>query len=346
MDDLEPQTTVVTEDTPPDPAYLMKLATGYWASAALLAANQLGVFKAVSEGIDSAEAIAESVGANPRAVEMLLDACGGLNLLVKQGSRYLTPPAAAAFLTPASPAYLGVGLQWAWEQFPAWSRLAESVRKGEPAVDPRAHLGKDPQETRDFVMAMHERGIGIARGVVEFLELDPDAVKLLDVGGGGGTYATLLAKKYPELQVTVLDLPGITEVANEIIAAAGMNERVQALPGDATEAKYGDSYYDTVLFSGVLHQMAPPTILRMLRGAHQALVEGGRVLVSDIMVDATKTQPAFAALFSLQMLLTSHDGATFAAEECRLWLEEAGFHKIEIRRLPEPLPYTVVTGEK
>src|SRR5687767_8923439 len=241
------QTTVVTVDTPPDPGFLMKLATGYWSSAVLLAANELGVFGALAEAADSAESVAARTGANPAAMERLLDACCGLNLLVKQADRYMVPPSAAAFLTPGRPGYLGNGLRWAWEQFPAWATLTESVRSGEPAVDPRQHLGEDPEQTRDFVMAMHERAVGLARGVVEYLDLDSEAEHLLDVGGGAGTYATLLAQKYPDLRMTVLDLPGITAVASDLIAQAGVSDRVQLLPGDATGADYGESYYDGVL---------------------------------------------------------------------------------------------------
>ena len=114
----------------------------------------------------------------------------------------------------------------------------------------------------------------------------------------------------------------------------------------ATLAEYGDSYYDAVLFSGVLHQMSAETIRRMLAGAYRALIPVGQVFVSDIMVDATRTQPSFSALFSLQMLLTSNGGGTFAAEECQQWLMDAGFRDVEIHRLPEPLPYTILSGHR
>src|SRR5204863_5363844 len=127
---------------------------------------------------------------------------------------------------------------------------------------------------------------------------------------------------------------------------AGMSDRIHLLPGDATQADYGDSYYDAALFSGVLHQMDADTIRRMLAGAYRALIPGGQVFVSDIMVDATKTQPSFSALFSLQMLLTSDGGGTFAAEECLQWLGFAGFRDVQIHRLPEPLPYTILQGTK
>jgi cyclopropane fatty-acyl-phospholipid synthase-like methyltransferase len=156
----------------------------------------------------------------------------------------------------------------------------------------------------------------------------------------------LLARQYPELRVTVLDLPGVVAVAEELIAEQGLSDRVDTRAGDASFGDYGQDRYDAVLFSGVLHQMSPATVARMLKAAHRALKVGGRVVISDIMADATKTQPVFAALFSLQMLLASREGAVFAAESCATWLESAGFEDVRIQRLPPPLPYTVLDARK
>jgi len=329
----------------PDPTPIFQLATGYWASAALLAANELGLFSALAEGAQTARAVAEALGSDPRATEMLLNACGGLNLVVKEGDAYSLSPASAAFLVPGRPGYLGSALRWSQEQYAVWGKLAGAVRSGHPAVDPQQHLGGDPEQTRRFVLAMRERAQGVARGVIPYLNLE-DSRTLLDVGGGPGTYAVFLAQKYPDLHATILDLPEIAAIARELIAQAGLADRVAVQAGDATQADYGEAQYDAALFSGVLHQMSAPTIQRMLAGAHRALRAGGRVLVSDIMADAGKTQPVFAALFSLQMLLTSQEGVVFSAEECAVWLEAAGLADIRIQRLPPPLPYTVVTARK
>src|SRR5437016_5192252 len=97
MDEAVPgsQTTVVTLDTPPDPTFLMQLATGYWASAALLAANELGVFSALVDSPLNAAAVARRCSLDARATTMLLDALCGLNLVVKQGDRYILAPVAA-----------------------------------------------------------------------------------------------------------------------------------------------------------------------------------------------------------------------------------------------------------
>src|SRR5262249_21828818 len=153
--------------------------------------------------------------------------------------------------------------------------------------------GEDPEQTRAFVLAMHTRALGMARGVLHFLDFS-QVETLLDVGGGPGTYAVLLTQKYPNLNVTVLDLPAVAAIADELIAEVGLSDRVQTRPGNAITDDYGTAAYDAVLFSGVLHQMSPETIQQMLAKARAALQPNGKVVISDIMLDATKTQPAFA----------------------------------------------------
>jgi SAM-dependent methyltransferase len=325
-----------------DPGALYQIATGYWTSTVLLGANELGVFGAVAGGAQTAEEVASALRLDRRATAMLLDACAGLGLLAKQESGYRLGPL-AEYLVPGRPGSLGRALHWLWEQYAHWGRLADAVRSGVPVIRPELHLGADPDQTRAFVLAMHDRAVGIARGVVPFLDLS-GCRSLLDVGGGPGTYAALLAEAYPELAVTVLDLPGVCAVARELLDGTPAAARIELQAGDARRGEYGSDRYDAVLFSGVLHQMAPAVIQRMLAAAYGALRPGGRTLICDLMLDASRTRPVFSALFSLQMLLTSQEGAAFPVDDCRGWLLAAGFAKAEVVRLPPP--YTLIRAEK
>src|SRR5262249_21806431 len=157
--------------------------------------------------------------------------------------------------------------------------------------------------------------------------------------------ATLLAEKYPALQVTILDLPGVCAVARDLLDGSPVGTRIELQPGDATRGEYGRDNYDAVLFSGVLHQMAPDTIRRMLTASQVALRPGARPLVCALMLDATRTRPVFSALFSLQMLLTSQSGTVFSVDECQTWLRDASFASVEVVRLPPPLQYTLLRAE-
>ena len=367
----------------PNPAAIMQLATGYWNSATLLAANEMNLFGILADAPLSAAQVSERLQTPLRSTQMLLDACVGLMLLQKTADvaeapvlekhskeqqkslvepekseeqavpetaassacKYANAPAAAAFLVPGRPGYLGDAIRWGADQYAAWGELTRSVRENAPAVAPTLHLGDDPAQTRRFVLGMHNRALGIARGVMHFLPFD-GVTHLLDVGGGPGTYAMLLAQKYPMLQVTVLDLPGVVTVAQELIAHADLSHRVTTLAGSALDTDYGMESRDGILFSGVLHQMTPATIVHLFAKAYRALRPGGIIVISDVMLDASKTQPVFATLFSLQMLLTSEAGAVFSDEEGLTWLERAGFMERRSQTLPPPLPYKILTARK
>lgn len=329
----------------PDPSGLMRWMTAYWESAALFAAHRLGAFRALAEEACSAEQLAARLHLDVRGTRMLLEACSAMGLAAREREVYSLTPVATAYLVPGSAAYLGGGLEWAAAQWANWSQIDEAVRSGEPVERPEAHLGEDEEQTRRFVLAMHARALGVARGVVPHLGLDGCAA-VLDVGAGSGAYAGLLAERNPQMRVAALDLPGILRHTRELIAEAGLADRVECLAGDAEEGQYGAAAFDGVLFSGVLHQFPAESIARMLRGAHRALIPGGRLAVSDVMRDAEGGSTEFAALFSLQMLLTTAEGEVFTAAECVEWLQETGFVEVRSSVLPPPLPYTVITAHK
>lgn len=332
-----------------NPARIIQLATGYWDSATLLAANELEIFGALADAPQTAGQIAATKTLDVRAAAMLLDACAGLGLLTKNLTSaeptYANTPESGAFLVPGRPGYLGGAIAWGADQYQAWGGLAQSVREGKPSVAPELHLGGNPDETRRFVLGMRDRAMGVARPLIQFLDFE-GAENLLDVGGGPGTYAVLLAQKYPKLNAVVLDLPPIVAIAAELIAEAGMAERVKVRPGNAVTNDYGAAEFDAVLFSGVLHQMSPATIQALFAKAKRALKPGGKIVVSDVMLNEDKTRPAFAALFSLQMLLASAEGAVFSSAECSAWLEAAGLTDAIARPLPPPLPYIIVEAKR
>ena len=329
--------------SPPDPAAVLQLTTAYWASLVLLSANRLGVFAALAEEPRSATATAAACGADPRSMEMLLNACVGQGLLAKRDGVFSNTPAVESLLVPGRPAYLGDGLEYALDLVPVWGQLARAVREGGPALPPEAILGDDPEKTRHFVLAMHNRAKGVARSLAAALDLSGRR-RLLDVGGGPGTYSVLLVGQTPGLEATVLDLPAVVEIAAELIAEAGCADRVDTLAGDykQTELPPGN---DVVLMSGMMHRETADQCRRLLRRAFEALSPSGLVVVSDVFfASEDKTTPPFAGLFALNMMLTSADGSAHSLPEMQRWMTAAGFTGLEVRPLPPPLPHSMVLG--
>lgn len=326
-----------------DPTPLTELATSYWRSATLLAANRLGVFQAIGERACTAGDVARECEADTDATEMLLRAVAALGLLTKSGGRYTNTPLTREYLVPGRRTYLGDAFKYLDGIYPAWGGLAEAVRNGGPAMDPRAQLGGDEEQTRSFVRGMHNRALAIAPQVVEKVDLSGKR-RLLDVGGGPGTYSLLLCKRYPELTAEVIDLPPVTRIAAEIVQEWGMEERVLLRPGDYLVDDFGNGY-DAVLLSGMLHRETPEVCRRLIQRAADSLSAGGTCVTVDVFLNEQKDGPEFAALFALNMMLTSDCGSAHSWAEVSDWLRGAGLGDIAIEHLPPPSPHTIVSGQ-
>jgi ubiquinone/menaquinone biosynthesis C-methylase UbiE len=327
-----------------DPSPITELATAYWRSMTLLAANRLGIFKHLALDSLSADELGERCGAPPRSLGLLLNGLVGLGLLELNDGRYRNGSAARTFLVPGGPAYLGEAIRYAEDLYPVWGRLADSVLENRPATTPESLLGADPEKTRNFVLGMHNRALGIARSLAASLDLSGRR-HLLDVGGGPGTYAAILVEETAGLRATVLDLEPVTRICRELLAESEARDRIEVLPGDYHEIAFPPA--DVVLMSGILHRETESSARALLAKAFEALSPGGAVVVADVhFADDRKVSPPFTALFALNMLLTSAHGSAHAETEISRWLADAGFRGIEVKPLPPPMPHSIVSGTK
>jgi hypothetical protein len=327
-----------------DPSPITDLATAYWRSMALLAANRLGIFRHLAFESLTADELGERCGAHPRSLGLLLNGLVGLGLLEENEAHYRNGPAARTFLVPGGPAYLGEAIRYAEDLYPLWGRLADSVLENRPATAPESLLGADPEKTRHFVLGMHNRALGIARSLAASLDLSGRR-HLLDVGGGPGTYAAILVEKTPGLRATVLDLEPVTRICRELLAGVEAGDRIEVLPGDYHQTAFPPA--DVVLMSGILHRETEASARALLGKAFEALSPGGRIVVADVhFADDRKVSPPFTALFALNMLLTSAHGSAHAETEVSRWLADAGFRGVEAKPLPPPMPHSIVSGSK
>lgn len=329
----------------PNPGLLMQVALAHRASAVLFAATELDLFSAMAAGPATAEALAAKVGAKPAPTRFLLDACATTGLVERDGDHFKNSPTSAAFLVRDTPAYIGDGLKYAEDLYPAWGSLAELARTGLPPFEPETILGDDPEKTRAFVLAMHERAKGIGAVLPHGADLT-GRKHLIDVGGGPGTYSVGLVRQTPGLRSTVLDRPGVLAVTKELVAEQGFSDRIDLRPADYLTDEFGNGY-DVALLSGMMHRETPDDCQMLLRKAFAALDPGGLVIISDVFFDDdSKQSPPFATFFALNMMLTAVHGTCHARTEMARWMEGAGFTAVEIKPLPAPNPHTLLFGHK
>lgn len=312
----------------------LQVAEGFLGAHVMFALNELDVFDRLAGGPRSADELAAEVGAKAEPLTRLLNGGVALGLLALDDGRYSNSELAAAVLVSGTEGHLRDWMRWLARLAGRFPGLAASARTGEPVDDPSLHLGGDPAFTRDFILGMHDYARLRGSEVVRHLDLS-GARRLIDVGGGPGTYAMLFAEAWPELEVTVFDLPDVVRIAGANVRGAGLEGRILTVAGSYVEDDLGEGF-DVAFLSDVLHQEEPEAAVSLLRKVHAALRPGGRIVVQGMYLNEDRVSPRWPALVSLILLVMYGTARVYTVGETMGMLEEAGF------REPEHVPMSLL----
>jgi SAM-dependent methyltransferase len=297
---------------------LAGIASGFEQSIALLTAVKLGIFSALSGGAKTTGELCEELKLAEREAGLLLQAVGGLDLLARDGEeRWSLHGLADEFLRDGAEFYMGDILAHNHSMMQRWARMDEVVASGETL--PRKGGGRSQQELRDFILGMQNISKQSARELADGLDLR-GVERILDVGGGPGTYLYELLRRRPDASGAVLDLPEVIEIAAEQREAEGMEDRAELMEGDMFETDLGGPY-DLILLSNIIHSHPLERIRELLGRCAAALAGGGRLVVKDFLLDESGMRPAKAALFSLNMMI-GNPGRSYRREEIETVMRE------------------------
>ncbi len=315
------------------------LASAHAEARALQTALKLNMFETLAAGALSADALARSIGTEPRATGLLANALAALGILDKSEERYGLSPDARRYLLESSGEYLGGMILFDEGLWDVWGRLEHSIRSGQPARTPDM-FQRHPEETRRFIGAMDSlvRARGDAEWLAENLDLKGVGA-MADLGGGPGTYLAAILRRHPSIRATVWDLPATLEAAREILAARepDLVGRIGLMNVDYLTADLPGPV-DAILMSNIIHSENEETNTLLMKKCFAALAPGGMLVVKDHVMNEALTEPAAGAVFALYLLLTTR-GRDYSFGEISHWLRAAGFDEISERRLPDP-PFT------
>jgi SAM-dependent methyltransferase len=307
-------------DTSDFRAKLDAIASGFQRTAVLATALRADVFSRL-QAPRPADAVARDLGWDPRGTRMLLDGLVALELVEKREGDYVNTPEGASTLIPGAPEDQTHILRHKTGSWDAWGRLEEAVRTGEAV--PKQGPDRSPEELRAFICGMADIARFSAEAVVEAVDAS-HCRRLLDVGGGPGSYSIAFLRRYPELRATVFDLPDVLPIAGEEAEKAGVADRLALQEGDLATDPLGTGY-DLVLVSNIIHSWGPEMCRALVVKCHEALAPGGRLVIKDFIVDPGRTGPPFSLMFALHMLVHTGEGDTYTLDDVRAWTEAAGF---------------------
>ncbi len=323
------------------PADLLHLSGSYWSACALHAGVKLDIFTQLAERELNAAELALLLKSDPRGLAMLLNALTSLGLLSKRAEIYSATPFAAKHLARTSQLYLGHIIQHHHHLMAGWTHLDEAVVSGQPFHE-RISRADDETTRESFEMGMFNLAMQLAPLIVPNVNL-AGRRRLLDLGGGPGTYAINFCRQYPDLSAVVYDLPSTRPFAEATIARFDLTDRIDFEEGDFI-AEDIEGRFDVAWLSHILHGEGPDGCAILLKRAVSALEPGGLILVQEFILDDTMDGPLFPALFSLNMLLGTTSGQAYSQGELMEMLEAAGARNLTRLSLDLPNGAGVISG--
>lgn len=305
---------------------LHETCRAYWGSAVLAAAVRVGLFEAVGRAARTAREVADALGLDARATEIVLLALAGEGWLTLDRDRFqIAPDYAPCLLSDGADPQVNI-LRHIAGMMPRWAQLPQILQTGAPP--PRATSPDAEESLRDFICGMADISRHTSVEVAEKVDLS-GCLRMLDLGGGPGTAAIAFAERNLQLSCVVFDLEGPVAIAQEQIRRAGLADRIETRVADYEQDDFGRDF-DLVYVSNIIHSAAPPTVATIVRKAHDALAPGGRIMVKDFFLDDDRTSPRSAALFSVNMLVNTDAGRSYTLTETRQMLADADFGDLQV----------------
>ncbi len=338
--------TIALGDVKPGP--IRAVAAVALGSKALLTAVELGVFTTLASGPLTGEALMATLGLQPRGTIDFLDALVSLGMLKRSGEEYANTPATDVFLDRSKPSYIGGMLEMANARlYPFWGSLTEALRTGHPQNEAKvgenffAALYQDPDRLKQFLHAMTGISMGAALAIAERFPWAQHHT-VIDIGAAEGCVPVQVALRHPHLTGGGFDLAPVAPVFEEYVASVGLADRLRFHPGDFFVDPLPPA--DVLVMGHILHDWSPDEKLMLLRKAHQALPEGGALIVYESLIDDDRRTNTFGMLMSVNMLIETQEGFDYTGADCRSWMADVGFRDSYV----EPLvgPDSMVVGIK
>jgi SAM-dependent methyltransferase len=324
-----------------NPDKIREIAYNFRASRILLTAYELGIFTIIGDHRRTSSEISRALKTDRRATDRLLNALVPIGFCIKEKGKFRNSTSVSRFLVRGKPEYLA-GLMHTVHLWDNWSTLTTAVTKG-TSVAPRGRTSRGSADwLESFIAAMHDRAKHQAPAAVSGIDLT-GVERVLDVGGGPGTFAMAFVNAQSGMRATVFDLPNVVPLTRRYLRESGLASRIDTIAGDYLVDALPKGY-DIVFLSAIIHSNSPAENKRLFRNCVSALRTNGRVVVQDWIMDEERTNPVQGVFFAINMLVGTRAGDTFTEAEVTGWMKSAGLS--HITRLDTASGTTQIIGRK
>jgi demethylspheroidene O-methyltransferase len=165
--------------------------------------------------------------------------------------------------------------------------------------------------------------------------------RLLDVGGGDGSFLIAVGQRVPRLELCLFELPAVAGMARDKFAAHGLSNRASVSEGNFLKDPLPKGS-DVVSLIRVLHDHDDDAVLSLLARAREMLPSDGVLVIGEPMAKASGAD-AINAYFKLYLYaMGSGRPRSFAA--LRKLLNQSGFGDVRRRATRIPMIAGVIVA--
>jgi putative methyltransferase (TIGR04325 family) len=316
---------------------ILELLDGYFVSAALGAAMELGVFWLLADKPLPASGVAESLSIPLNRCHTWLQLLCRLGLLEEGIEGYVPSLLARETILNAQSQHF-----WAFHarEDRRASRsvrdLALTIRKPTPVweavnltpPDEYRRIREDARYAADFTRMLYEIHMPLAEELANLIDLR-GVKRVLDLGGGSGVVSFALFRKQPDLASVVVDVETVCQAGREIASENGV-ERIAYLAADILQDDL-PSGFDLVLLCDV--GSFSDLLFRKIR---DVLKLNGRLVVVDKFA-LTSTNPAPSRLSGAFLSSLDHPEPSIhftTVEMVQARIQEAGYRDVSTTSVP------------
>ncbi|MFG1949430.1 methyltransferase [Nonomuraea sp. NPDC048826] len=295
--------------------------------AALLTMAELGLADELAHGPLGAADLAGRCEADPDALRRVLRELAAMGLVRRTGDDRYDLTERGTPLRSDVPGSLRSSIQMLGEEslWYAMGNLPATVRAGSSALTARYgllydHLAANPETSRLFGEYMATRAIPFIEGLVKGYDFR-GVHSLVDVGGGRGHVLAAVLEANPEMRGVLLDREHVIEQARAALAAEGLTDRCELVPGDFFRSV--PAGHDAYLLGSVLHNWDDDDAVTILRNVREAMDPAGRVLVLEVVLPEDDA-PHLGKDLDMRMLAVFDGGTERSGSEYGALLSRAG----------------------
>jgi hypothetical protein len=325
-----------------NPGTLLEMSGYYWKTCTLHTSVKLDIFTIIGSKALSCDKINETLKVDKRGLSMLLNSLSALELLVKKDEKYSNSPPALTFLSKESPQYLGFMILHHHHLMESWHKMDTAIIEGRPTRDRSSFSDEERRES--FLMGMFNIGMATAPRLSKELDLS-GCKRLLDFGGGPGTFAIHFCLANPGLSASVYDLETTRPFAEKTIKKFNASDRVDFISGNFIDDEMIHTpLFDAAWLSHILHGEGPEQANSIIGKAVLALKPKSKIFIHEFILNDTMDGPLFPALFSINMFLGTPEGQAYSETQLSDMLKSHGVKNIKRLAFKGPTQSGILTG--